>query len=102
MPRESAGGRLPKGDVCPGVSARGVCPGGEGVCPGVSARGVCPGGEGVCQGVWGVCPEGGSTWRVPARECLPRGVSARLPSEQNHRKVQKHYLAATTLRTVKI
>ena len=85
VPRESAGGRLPKGLSAQGcllgvsiqgerVSARGL--------GGLPRRGVYL--EGVCQGM------------------SAQGDVCQTPSEQNHRKVQKHYLAATTLRTVKI
>ena len=58
--------------------------------------GVCPGGcclpGGVVSAQGGVCPGvyPSMHWgRQP-------------PCEQNHRQVQKHYLAATKLRTVKI
>ena len=41
---------------------------------------------------------------LPGRVCLPRGCLPYTPSpcEQNDRRLQKHYLAATTLRTVMI
>ena len=64
-----------------GVSGRGVFTRGC-LAKGVSARGdVCPG---------GVSAQGGVGW----------GCHTHPPCEQNHRRLWKHYLAATTLRTV--
>ena len=62
---------------------------------GVSARGgVCLGG---CLPRVGVCPGG-----CLPRRCLPKGVSGIQPPPpgQNDRCLWKHYLTATTLRTV--
>ena len=68
------GGVCPAGCVCWGVSVQGC------VCPGVSGQG-------------GFCPGG----------CLPQCVLGYTPPcEQNHRRLLKHNLAATTLRTVTI
>ena len=75
-----------------------------GVCQGVSAQG------GVCLG--SVCPGGCLPGGVSAQGvCLPRGLSARRvcapvhagihpPHKQNDKRLWKHYLSVTTLRTV--
>ena len=74
------------GGVCPGgwVSAWGL-----GVClGGVSAQGVC-----VCPGVF-VCPE--------VCVCPVGWLPATPPPRGQNNMCKKHYLAATTLQTVKI
>ena len=85
------GGCLPGGCLLGGVClpGAGVCLPAGGVCPG----GVCPGGVSA-QG--GVCPGG-----IGPGVCLP-GVSGKHPHcGQNDIHLWKHYLAATTLWTVK-
>ena len=66
----------------------------------LGGRCVCPG-DGGCLPGGGVCAWGGMSWG-----CVPGGVSATHthphPCEQNHRRLWKHNLAATTLRTVNI
>ena len=97
---------------CRGVSAwgsalGGVCPGEclpRGCLPGwCLPRGVYPGGspQGEClpRGYlpWGVSTRGVSAWVVSAP--VHAGIHT-APCEQNHRFLQKHNLATTTLRTV--
>ena len=86
----SAGGCLPRGCLSRGLSAWGCMP-----------RGVSPGRYQTRVSRGGVCPMGGGG------VCLPRGVSActeadTTPCRQHDRQVLKHYLAATSLRTVNI
>ena len=67
-----------------------------GVCPGVSSQGVSAQDRGVCLGgclPGGVSAKGGSAWG---------GLQHTHTREQNHRRLWKHKLAATTLRTVNI
>ena len=73
------------GDVCLGGCLPGVSPWGVSA-QGVSFRGCLPGGGSVCLG--GVYTEG----------CLPDIPVYRM----TERQVYKHYLAATSLRTVKM
>ena len=90
-------GCLPRGCVCPGGVCLGRClPGG--VCLGgvwlgvrVCLGGVCLGG--CLSGGGGVCPGG-----VVSQHALGKTP----PCGQNDRRLWKYYLAATTLRTVKI
>ena len=77
---------------------------------GVFARGCLLGGclsSGVC--LLGVSVQGGCLpgsvwpWRFLPRGCLPQCMLVYTPPcEQNHRRLLKHNLAATTLRTVTI
>ena len=59
---------------------------GEGLCPGVSVQGGSLSGGALSKGC---CCLGGSPWQRPPAPC-----------EQNHRRLWKHYLAATSLRAV--
>ena len=80
------------------LPARGVCLSGGSACQGVSA----------CHGVYachgGVCQEGGLGLGCLPGGSLPRrvcgGCLANPPCEQNNRRLWKHYLSTTTLRTV--